>query len=100
MRAAAEVLDRLGRPGPEQQLADMAPYRHTQALLGRIFALDRPHELKDMPDETILCRCENRSIGDLRACGPHESSARMLRLNGRFGMGACQGGSASIGWQS
>lgn len=46
-----------------------------------------------LPDETILCRCEGKTIGDLRRlCGRDDSlSGREIKHNGRFAMGACQG---------
>ncbi|NCO17475.1 MAG: oxidase, partial [Alphaproteobacteria bacterium] len=44
----------------------------------------------DLPDDTVICRCEMRTLADLRALGP-APTARALRLDGRFAMGACQG---------
>ena len=38
----------------------------------------------------MLCRCENRTAGDLRALGD-DPTDRELRLRGRFAMGRCQG---------
>lgn len=64
--------------------------RAAQALLARIYAPTEPNRLAELPGDTVLCRCENRTLNDLRALGP-APGARQLRLNGRFGMGACQG---------
>jgi len=38
-------------------------------------------------DDTLLCRCEDVRIGDVRAC----ASARAAKLHTRLGMGHCQG---------
>jgi hypothetical protein len=38
----------------------------------------------------VICRCEARTLDDLRALGPRPTD-RQLRLDGRFSMGACQG---------
>jgi hypothetical protein len=48
--------------------------------------------LRALPDDTVLCRCENKTAGDLRRLpGFPDVSAHQLRLNGRIGMGRCQG---------
>jgi hypothetical protein len=41
----------------------------------------------------LLCRCEQKSVGELRALldGNDCPSPREIKLNGRFCMGACQG---------
>ena len=54
--------------------------------LGRAFAL-RP-ELRSLPrPETIVCRCEDVTHGELA----QQASARGAKLQTRCGMGACQG---------
>src|SRR5690606_30423115 len=68
--------------------------RALQASLGRLFQPRRgAFGLADCPDDTVICRCENRRIGDLKAQMQHlqSPSPRELKLNGRFAMGACQG---------
>jgi NADPH-dependent 2,4-dienoyl-CoA reductase/sulfur reductase-like enzyme len=66
----------------------------------RTFSL-RP-ELRSVPDDTLLCRCEDVSIGRVRA----HRSWREAKLHTRCGMGPCQGrvcgGAASFvfGWQT
>ncbi|MGH6762562.1 MAG: FAD-dependent oxidoreductase [Phyllobacterium sp.] len=68
--------------------------RTAQALLARVFAPIRPlRPLSQLPDETILCRCERRSIGDLKAIVGRDDvlSGREVKHNGRFAMGLCQG---------
>lgn len=61
-----------------------------QARLARIYAHDGLKHLDALPADTILCRCENRSLADLRALGPAPTD-RQMRLDGRFAMGPCQG---------
>lgn len=61
-----------------------------QARLAALFAPANAPPLDDLPPDTVLCRCEGRTVADLRALGPNPS-VRQLRLTGRFGMGACQG---------
>lgn len=77
------------RPGPIDPAA-LRRERDAQALLARIYAHCSAARLADLPGDTVLCRCENRTLDDLRALGP-APRARQVRLNGRFGMGACQG---------
>lgn len=48
--------------------------------------------VRDLPDETVLCRCEGVTAGELRATvslsGPDANRVKSL---GRVGMGRCQG---------
>jgi NADPH-dependent 2,4-dienoyl-CoA reductase/sulfur reductase-like enzyme len=67
-----------------------ARLRAAQALLARLYAHDGGARLADLPGDTVICRCEVRTVNDLRALGP-KPGARQLRLDGRFGMGPCQG---------
>lgn len=78
-----------GQPAPPEPRA-LNGQRHAQARLARLYARDEGAELNALPPETILCRCEARTLGDLTALG-EAPTARDLRLTGRFGMGACQG---------
>ncbi|ALT75862.1 FAD-dependent oxidoreductase [Paucibacter sp. KCTC 42545] len=59
--------------------------RHGQ-LLAQIFAL-RPELLQLAEAKTIICRCEDVSLGELKA----QRSWREAKLQTRCGMGACQG---------
>lgn len=79
----------LGRPAPPP-CPILAREVAAQARLAALFAPVGAPALADLPPETVLCRCEGRTIGDLRALGP-DPTARQLRLTGRFAMGACQG---------
>jgi NADPH-dependent 2,4-dienoyl-CoA reductase/sulfur reductase-like enzyme len=77
------------RPSPR-----IARFRDVQGILGRMFApVETDGSLADIPDETVLCRCENRTVGDLKAlCDRADAlTGREIKHNGRFAMGACQG---------
>lgn len=78
-----------GRKVPDEP-ADLARERLAQARLTQLYAHDEPGTLAGLPDHTVLCRCEGRTLADLRALGP-APTVRDLRLIGRFGMGPCQG---------
>lgn len=68
--------------------------RMAQATLAALFApLDPRPPLGQLPDETILCRCESKTVGDLRRLCDREDrlTGREVKHNGRFAMGACQG---------
>ncbi|GGE12649.1 NADPH-dependent 2,4-dienoyl-CoA reductase, sulfur reductase [Gemmobacter megaterium] len=60
--------------------------------LERAFALP-PAAICDMPDETVVCRCEGVSAGDLRRALDIWGPADLNRLKAvtRCGMGRCQG---------
>ena len=79
----------LGRAAPPAA-PELDRQRAAQARLARIYAHDGAARLADLPDDTVICRCEMRTLADLRALGP-APTARALRLDGRFAMGACQG---------
>lgn len=76
------------RAGPA--LRRIAGERAAQAALRDIYRHDERRALRELPPDTIVCRCEGRTLNDLRALGPH-ASVREIRLLGRFAMGACQG---------
>ncbi|MBU4531937.1 MAG: FAD-dependent oxidoreductase [Hoeflea sp.] len=68
--------------------------RQAQDLLARLFApIGNVSPLAICSDETILCRCEAKTVGDLRSLCQHlhPMTGREVKLNGRFAMGACQG---------
>ena len=88
LRAEAEVL-----------LARRASWHHFRAALARAFAL-RP-ELKSLAaDDTLMCRCEDVTLGRMRPF----RDWRDAKLHSRCGMGPCQGrvcGAAAkviLGW--
>lgn len=87
---ARRVMARLGgMPDPEEPHG-LARARETQGILARMHGGDEAARLAELPDDTVICRCENRTLADLQALGPAPTT-RELRLNGRFAMGACQG---------
>ncbi|MCC0014003.1 MAG: FAD-dependent oxidoreductase [Hoeflea sp.] len=68
--------------------------RRAQALLSKLFApLDDRSPLDELADDTLLCRCEGKTVSDLRnLCQRADSlTGREVKHNGRFAMGACQG---------
>lgn len=92
-KAAGQVIAALSghAPRPEAMLAHM---RAAQAVLDRIFApVSGASPFAALPDDTILCRCEGKTAGDLKALalGVDAPSEREIKHNGRFAMGACQG---------
>lgn len=92
-KAAGAVIAALsgGAVRPEPLLAHM---RAAQAVLDRIFAPTAgAQSLAGLPDDTILCRCEGKTTGDLKrlVLGVDAPSEREIKHNGRFAMGACQG---------
>jgi len=69
-------------------------YRNAQAVLARMFApVETTYPLAALPDDTVLCRCENRNVGELKAlCGGVDGlTGREVKHHGRFAMGGCQG---------
>lgn len=96
-RAARTVLAYLRPATPVRAAAaderTIARERHMQDTLARMFAPVCAPAPNQLPDETVICRCEGRTAGDLRAMldAADQRSGREIRLNGRFGMGACQG---------
>lgn len=81
----------LGRPAPAPDPdPGLAAEARAQARLAQVYARDGGALLAGLPGDTVICRCEHRTLDDLRALGP-APTARQLRLDGRFAMGACQG---------
>jgi hypothetical protein len=92
--AARAVLAHLGRPAPDgdASAATLARERQAQAALNALYDYSG-RDPSQLPDDTIICRCEGRTLGQLRGmlAAGDPVSAREIKLNGRFGMGACQG---------
>ena len=88
-----------GRPGRWSRRCRRARWRRFAQRVERAFAL-QDAALTVPADDTLLCRCEDVSIGEVRAC----ANWRDAKLHTRCGMGACQGricGSAAslyFGW--
>jgi NADPH-dependent 2,4-dienoyl-CoA reductase/sulfur reductase-like enzyme len=91
--AARQVIARLSAGTPAGIDDAVERQRRAQSILGDLFRpVDGDDPLAALPEETILCRCEGRTVGELRAMlAEGELSPREIRLNGRFGMGLCQG---------
>ncbi len=93
--AARIVMRRLQQGEFDHGAGDkVARPRAAQAVLSRLFApLAHARPFEHLPDETVLCRCEGKTVGDLRAIcnAPDALTGREVKHNGRFAMGACQG---------
>lgn len=91
--AARQVIARLAPGRPARVDGTVARQRGAQSILCDLFRpVDGADPLAALPDETVLCRCEGRTAGDLRGMlAEGDLSPREIRLNGRFGMGLCQG---------
>jgi thioredoxin reductase len=95
-RAARIVIARIQGAAPDVARLDavVARERSAQRAITRLFApTNRANEPAGWPADAMLCRCEQRSVGDLRAllAGNDIPSPREVKLNGRFCMGSCQG---------
>jgi thioredoxin reductase len=95
-RAARVVIARLRGAAPDVARLDaiVARERSAQHVIARLFnPTNRANEPAEWPAGAMLCRCEQRSVGDLRAllAGNDIPSPREIKLNGRFCMGSCQG---------
>jgi thioredoxin reductase/bacterioferritin-associated ferredoxin len=96
--AALEATCALGKIGLAQRNRIAAPFRHklvrdqaVRPFLDHLFQPAR-HLLAPADDETMVCRCEEVTAGQIRqalklgAMGPNQ-----LKTQTRAGMGACQG---------
>lgn len=73
-------------------LPSLLAEQRAQFIVSRVFHSETPTRLANLPDDTILCRCEQRTLGDLRSLLTTDGiSAKEIKLLGRFGMGRCQG---------
>lgn len=95
-RAGAEAAALLsgGRAALSRFEKRIARQAAAQALLARLFAPAVPlPPLAALPDETVLCRCEGGTVGDMKALLSIRDglSGREVKHNGRFAMGSCQG---------
>ncbi|MBS1230466.1 MAG: hypothetical protein H6R17_3743 [Proteobacteria bacterium] len=91
LRAARTIARQLCPAAPQRELArdferELAAARRMQRS---IQTLCRAADWPIAPD-TVVCRCEGLRRSDLDSL-QGASSAREIRLLGRFGMGACQG---------
>ncbi|MBY0338128.1 MAG: (2Fe-2S)-binding protein, partial [Acetobacteraceae bacterium] len=94
--AALEAARALGRLSPEQRDAAAGPVlqQRAAALAPRPFleALYPPLDLGELPDDAILCRCEEVRAGEVRAAARLGARGmNQLKAYRRAGMGPCQG---------
>jgi NADPH-dependent 2,4-dienoyl-CoA reductase/sulfur reductase-like enzyme len=94
---AVGVAMRAGRMSPEDATAHAAPLRKKLRALLRLRpmleALYPPRaSIFSPPDETIVCRCEELTAGDIRkAAAMGQPGPNQLKSYTRAGMGPCQG---------
>jgi len=96
-RAALAALEDLGLgPAGTARAAQIERELHAHVSFRRgletAFA-PPPRWAADAPDELIVCRCEEVTAGELRACARDTATREMNRLKAltRIGMGRCQG---------
>ncbi len=78
--------DQLAGPIKKELHFDNHPRPFVDAVFSPVF------NKESFDDETILCRCENINIGDVRkAVGEGVREVNELKIVTRSGMGACQG---------
>ena len=91
--AGEKLLSALARSDTKLSLPpELGKHRRAQAKLEKLFQPINDLPLKDLPKETIICKCECKTVGDISALLTEKDvSAKEIKLNGRFGMGRCQG---------
>jgi len=96
-RAALAALEDLGLVPAEPQRAaqiehDLLAHARFRRGLETAFAMPR-RWAAEAHDELIVCRCEEVTVGELRACVRETGTREMNRLKAltRIGMGRCQG---------
>lgn len=96
--AALAILQRVGRLSEEQcrhPLHRLQRQLRQQLHFGRSFnTLYGPsrHDYRQIPDETVICRCEDVTMGDIRrAVQQGFATPVALKQALRVGMGDCQG---------
>lgn len=93
-KAAHDVIAQLlgGAPDSAADNQVIDGERQAQRTLAGLFDFGSG-DLSVLPDDTILCQCEGGTVGDLKRllASDDRPSPREVKLNGRFGMGACQG---------
>ena len=74
------------KDGASRLFAERARYRKLSSAMEKTFRLR--HELKNLAaDETLICRCEDVTLGRVRK----HTSWKAAKLHTRCGMGPCQG---------
>ena len=91
------VLEHLGKKTPRwrAQRRKLIAARHAEMAFGRMLGrISRipPAWVGEIPDETIVCRCEDVRMGDVRRrLADGFATAEALKRATRCGMGNCQG---------
>ena len=91
--AASACLADMGLPypNPARDLRRLARYERFARALARAFPWPAGM-VRSVPDETMVCRCEGISAGDLRESVDHAGGeANRVKSMVRVGMGRCQG---------
>ncbi|SEH78045.1 FAD-dependent oxidoreductase [Paracoccus alkenifer] len=87
-RLAAHAI--LGTPAPKQLAHRYRTLDRFRRALNSAYVLPTP--LRAADDDTIICRCEELRLRDLKADGNAASgSLNTLKTSSRLGMGRCQG---------
>ncbi len=96
--AGFEILAHLGeKAGPDatKRLRRLHGLRRGELSLGRALAATvrvPPETLAQIPDDTVVCRCEDVTMGEIRlAVFAGADSLPALKRTLRIGMGVCQG---------
>jgi D-hydroxyproline dehydrogenase subunit alpha len=90
-RAAAA---RAGHGDAYDLFADQRELRHHRRFQRRLWRLHDigPKGILDLPDDTVICRCEELTVGRLKeGLGEGPGHAGTLKRATRVGMGRCQG---------
>lgn len=87
-RLAARAI--LGTPAPDRLVRSYRGLDQFRRVLNSAYILPTP--LRAADDDTIICRCEELRLRDLKADGNAASgSLNTLKTSSRLGMGRCQG---------
>ena len=91
LRVGKDVIGILGGSNSENDTyqARIQKHRKAQKRISKLYAHESHEALRNLPGDTVICRCENRTVSDLEAL--ENPTAKEARLVGRFGMGNCQG---------
>mgnify|MGYP002713078585 CR=1 FL=1 len=90
-RAAAAAAGHSGMEGSIRDQRELHHHRRFQARLWKLYDIT-PGVHADLPDETMICRCEEVTLGRLReGLMEQPGHAGTLKRSTRVGMGRCQG---------
>ncbi|HWX50792.1 MAG TPA: FAD/NAD(P)-binding oxidoreductase [Roseomonas sp.] len=94
--AACAALRDLGQPVPESEIAELRRALRPMSRFRRGLETGFPWPAQQaavLPDETVICRCETITAGDLRRSVTEGGAPEVNRAKSfsRVGMGRCQG---------